>query len=58
LIFAFILSFFLGEKRLLILIFFPTILVSVVFVGFEIGFNIFLPEGILLPNLSNLFKLI
>ncbi len=58
LIFAFILSFFLGEKRLLILIFFPTILVSVVFVGFEIGFNIFLPEGILLPNLYNLFKLI
>ena len=54
LIFINLLSFFLGEKRILILFFFPILLMSVVFVSFEIGFNIFLPQGIL-PQLSSIF---
>jgi len=55
LIFITLLSFFLGEKRILILFFFPILLMTVVFVSFEIGFNIFLPEGIILPKLSSIF---
>ena len=55
LIFITLLSFFLGEKRILILFFFPILLMSVVFVSFEIGFNIFLPQGIILPQLSSIF---
>ena len=55
LIFISFLSFFLGEKRILILLFFPILLMSVVFFSFEIGFNIFLPEGIILPQLSSIF---
>ena len=55
LIFITLLSYFLGEKRKLILFFFPILLMSVVFVSFEIGFNIFLPEGIILPQLSSIF---
>ena len=55
LIFITLLSFLLGEKRILILFFFPILLMTVVFVSFEIGFNIFLPEGIILPQLSSIF---
>ena len=55
LIFISLLSFFLGEKRILILFLFPTLLILVVFLGFELGFNIFLPEGIILPKLSSIF---
>ena len=51
LIFISVLSFFLGEKRFLILIFFPFFLMSVVFIAFEIGFNIFLPEGIIISKI-------
>ena len=55
LIFITLLSFLLGEKRILILFFFPILLMTVVFVSFEIGFNIFLAEGNILPQLSSIF---
>ena len=49
-IFIFVLSFILGEKRVLILSIFSTFLVLFIFVGFNIGFNIFLPESKILKQ--------
>ena len=44
-IFIIILSFLLGEKRFFILSLFPTLLIFFVYLGFNMGFSIFLPEG-------------
>ena len=44
-IFIIVLSFILGEKRVLLLSIFSTFLVLFIYVGFNIGFNIFLPES-------------
>jgi hypothetical protein len=44
-IFIIVLSFILGEKRVLILSIFSIFLVLFIYVGFNIGFNIFLPES-------------
>ena len=44
-IFIIILSVLLGEKRFFILSLFPTLLIFFVYLGFNMGFSIFLPEG-------------
>ena len=49
-IFIIVLSFILGEKRVLILSAFSTFLVLFIYVGFNIGFNIFLPESKILKQ--------
>ena len=49
-IFIIVLSFILGEKRVLILSIFSTFLVLFIYVGFNIGFNIFLPESKILKQ--------
>ena len=49
-IFIFILSFILGEKRILILSLFSTFLILFIYVGFNVGFNIFLPESRILEQ--------
>ena len=49
-IFIIVLSFILGEKRVLILSAFSTFLVLFIYVGFNIGFNIFLPESKILTQ--------
>jgi len=49
-IFVIILSFLLGEKRFFILCLFPTLLILFVYVGFKMGFSIFLPEGKILEQ--------
>ena len=49
-IFIIVLSFILGEKRVLILSIFATFLVLFIYVGFNIGFNIFLPESKILKQ--------
>ena len=45
LIFLYILTFLLGEKRIFVSILFPILLMVCVYLGFNVGFNIFLPEG-------------
>ena len=49
-IFIIVLSFILGEKRVLILSVFSIFLVLLIYVGFNIGFNIFLPESKILKQ--------
>jgi hypothetical protein len=49
-IFIIVLSFILGEKRVLILSIFSIFLVLFIYVGFNIGFNIFLPESKILKQ--------
>lgn len=49
-IFIIVLGFILGEKRVLILSIFSTFLVLFIYVGFNIGFNIFLPESKILKQ--------
>ena len=49
-VFIIVLSFILGEKRVLILSIFSTFLVLFIYVGFNIGFNIFLPESKILKQ--------
>ena len=49
-IFIIVLSFILGEKRVLILSAFSTFLVLFIYVGFNIDFNIFLPESKILKQ--------
>jgi len=44
------LSFILGEKRILILSLFSTFLILFIYVGFNVGFNIFLPESRILEQ--------
>jgi len=50
-IFIIILSLLLGEKRFFILSLFPTFLIFFVYVGFNLGFSIFLPEGKILEQI-------
>ena len=50
-IFVIILSLLLGEKRFFILSLFPTFLIFFVYVGFNLGFSIFLPEGKILEQI-------